>query len=301
MLSECKHGDVVGFMLVNRPAFNLCDCAAMHVGATCFSIYNTSSPEQIEYLLTDAGNRVVVTEQAFLDRLLPMLERVPTLEHLIVVDGEAPEGSMSLDDFEALGSDSFDFEAAWRAVQPDDVLCLIYTSGTTGPPKGVQLTHDNMMSEWRAFHPGPSRHAGRALDLLPAERARRRPLGQPLLPDGARPDGLLVPEPARDGRLLDVGEADDLGRRAAHLGEAEGGARGRFRGRAGRAEARRRRAGNGGRPAQGPRQAAGRGASGARRGMAQRRTSSSSPASGRRWAWTRWSCSPSAPPPPRRR
>ena len=42
---------------------------------------------------------------------------------------------------EQMGDPSFDFEAAWRAVAPDDVLTLIYTSGTTGPPKGVQLTH----------------------------------------------------------------------------------------------------------------------------------------------------------------
>ncbi len=170
-----QRGDVVGFMLVNRPAFNLCDCAAMHLGATCFSIYNTSSSEQIEYLLTDAGNRVVVTEQAFLDRLLPMIDRVPTLEHLIVIDGEAPEGTMSLADFEALGSDSFDFEAAWRAVQPEDVLCLIYTSGTTGPPKGVQLTHDNMMSEWRAFHPVyPVTPGGRSISFLPSAHVADR-------------------------------------------------------------------------------------------------------------------------------
>ena len=47
-------GDTVGFMLVNRPAFQLTDTAAMHLGATCFSIYNTSSPEQIEYVVADA-------------------------------------------------------------------------------------------------------------------------------------------------------------------------------------------------------------------------------------------------------
>ncbi len=163
-----KRGDVVGFMLVNRPELNLCDAAAMHVGAACFSVYNTSSPEQIEYLLADAGNRVVVTEQAFLERMLPALERVPTLEHLIVIDGEAPEGVVSIDEFDALGSEDFDFESAWRAVEPDDVLCLIYTSGTTGPPKGVQLTHDNMMSEWRAFeHFYPLSPQGRSISFLP--------------------------------------------------------------------------------------------------------------------------------------
>ena len=61
-----RHGDTVGFMLTNRPEFHLLDTAAMHLGGTPFSIYNTSSPEQIAYLLGDAGNRVMVVEAAFL-------------------------------------------------------------------------------------------------------------------------------------------------------------------------------------------------------------------------------------------
>jgi long-subunit acyl-CoA synthetase (AMP-forming) len=164
-----RRGDVVGFMLVNRPALNLSDCAAMHLGAICFSIYNTSSPEQIEYLLTDAGNRVVVTEQQFLPHVIAARERVPSLEHIVVVDGEAPEGTLSIAQFESLGADDFDFESTWRAVEADDVLCLIYTSGTTGPPKGVELTHHNMMSEWRAFDPVyPVTPGGRSISFLPS-------------------------------------------------------------------------------------------------------------------------------------
>src|SRR6202035_2449221 len=57
-----KHGDTVGLMLLNRPEFNLCDCAAMHLGATPFSIYNTCSPEQIAYLFANAANKIVITE-----------------------------------------------------------------------------------------------------------------------------------------------------------------------------------------------------------------------------------------------
>jgi long-subunit acyl-CoA synthetase (AMP-forming) len=162
-------GDTVGFMLTNRPAFFLTDCAAMHLGATCFSVYNTSSPEQIEYVVADAANRVLVTEQAFLDAVLETRERVEGLEHIVVIDGEAPEGTISLEELEAMGDPDFDFEAAWRAVEPDDVLCLIYTSGTTGPPKGVQLTHHNMMSQWRICDevqaPTP---AGRLISFLPS-------------------------------------------------------------------------------------------------------------------------------------
>jgi long-chain acyl-CoA synthetase len=168
-------GDTVGFMLVNRPAFFLTDTAAMHLGATCFSVYNTSSPEQIEYVVADAANRVVVTEQAFLDRVLEARDRVETLEHVVVVDGEAPAGTISLAELEALGDPGFDFEAAWRAVEPDDVLCLIYTSGTTGPPKGVQLTHANMVTEWRAcdqVHTGTV--GGRSISFLPSAHVADR-------------------------------------------------------------------------------------------------------------------------------
>jgi long-subunit acyl-CoA synthetase (AMP-forming) len=144
------HGDTVGFMLVNRPAFQLTDTAAMHLGATCFSVYNTSSPEQIEYVVADAANRVIVTEQEFLQPVLEARERVETLEQVVVIDGEAPEGTISVAELEEMGDGGFDFEAAWRAVEPEDVLCLIYTSGTTGPPKGVQLTHANMLAVWQA-------------------------------------------------------------------------------------------------------------------------------------------------------
>jgi long-chain acyl-CoA synthetase len=164
-----KRGDTVGFMLVNRPALHLTDCAAMHLGATCFSVYNTSSPEQVEYVVGNAGNRVLVTEQAFLDTVLATREKVEGLEHVVVIDGEAPEGTISITELEAMGDPEFDFGAAWRAVEPDDVLCLIYTSGTTGPPKGVQLTHANMIGVWRAcdqvreVKPG-----GRGISFLPS-------------------------------------------------------------------------------------------------------------------------------------
>ena len=143
--------DTMGLMLTNRPEFHLADAAAMHLGATCFSIYNTYSPEQIDFLMSDAGNRIAVTEQAFLDRVLAARERDNALEHVVVVDGDAPEGVMTLDQLAGLGDDDFDFEAAWHAVQPDDVSMLIYTSGTTGNPKGVEITHRNQVECTRSY------------------------------------------------------------------------------------------------------------------------------------------------------
>src|SRR3954452_3784172 len=85
-----KRGDTVGLMLTNRPEFFWFDSAAMHLGATAFSIYNTSAPEQIEYLLGDAANAVVVTEQAFADRILAAQPNIPTLEHVLLVDEALP-------------------------------------------------------------------------------------------------------------------------------------------------------------------------------------------------------------------
>jgi long-chain acyl-CoA synthetase len=138
-----KRGDTVGLMLLNRPEFHLFDAAAMHLGATPFSIYNTYTPEQIEYLIGDAVPGVLITEQAFLERV-----RVAGgVEHVVSVDG----GAMTMDEVAAAGHAGLDFEAAWRAVEPADLLTLIYTSGTTGPPKGVQITHDNMMSTIRSY------------------------------------------------------------------------------------------------------------------------------------------------------
>ena len=157
-------GDTVGIMLVNRPEFSIVDTAALHLGATPFSIYNTSSPEQIAYLFGNAGNRLVVTEQAFVDQIRAAGTDVETI---VSVDGG--DGTVSLDDLEGRGDPGFDFDASWRAVGPDDVLTLIYTSGTTGPPKGVEITHANMIEQIRMCQ---ARLAGspddRLLSYLPA-------------------------------------------------------------------------------------------------------------------------------------
>lgn len=130
-----RRGDTVATMLTNRPEFNLAETAASHLGAATFSVYNTSSPEQLRFLLTDAGARVIVTERAFADQI--RAAAAPVDHVLVLEDG----------DLERLSpADDFDFEAAWQAVRPEDVLCLIYTSGTTGDPKGVELTHANMLA-----------------------------------------------------------------------------------------------------------------------------------------------------------
>jgi long-chain acyl-CoA synthetase len=138
-------GQTVALMLSNRPEFHLCDLAAMMLGATPFSIYNTYSPEQISYLLGDAEAKTLICEQQYLPQVLQARESAPALEHVIVVDGQAPQGTLALGDVE--GSDpGFDVDASVAKIAASDVLTLIYTSGTTGPPKGVQLIHRNLLA-----------------------------------------------------------------------------------------------------------------------------------------------------------
>jgi long-subunit acyl-CoA synthetase (AMP-forming) len=139
-----RKGDTIALMLGNRPEFHLADLAAMMVGATPFSIYMTYAPNQIEYVVSDAGARILITETQFLDNVLEAKQSLPDLEHIILVDpdGAAPEGTLALED---VASDGFDVEASIAQLTGEDVLTLIYTSGTTGPPKGVELAHRNLL------------------------------------------------------------------------------------------------------------------------------------------------------------
>jgi long-chain acyl-CoA synthetase len=136
-------GDTVALMLSNRPEFHLCDLAAMMLGATPFSLYTTYTAEQIRYLMSDAAAKVLICEQQYLPQVREARRELPGLDYVIVVDGQAPLGTLALADVEGSNPD-FDVEAAVARIQPTDVLTLIYTSGTTGPPKGVQLIHRNL-------------------------------------------------------------------------------------------------------------------------------------------------------------
>ena len=136
-------GDTVALMFSNRPEFHIADLAVMTLGATPFSLYQTLAPEQIAYVVGDAGAKVALIEQAFLEAV--QAASAPSLEAIVVLEGGDGDGVVAWDDVE--GSDpEFDAETHWRAVAPEDLLTLIYTSGTTGPPKGVQLTHRNLLA-----------------------------------------------------------------------------------------------------------------------------------------------------------
>jgi long-chain acyl-CoA synthetase len=155
-----RRGDALGLMMLNRPEFHVVDAAAMLLGATPFSLYNTSPAEQIAFVMGDAGNRLVVCEPRFSEVL-----REAAGDRVAIVEIDELTG----------GDEDFELEAHWRAVTPEDLLTLIYTSGTTGPPKGVELTHANMLAELRGLHAAvPLESGGRWVSFLPSAHVADR-------------------------------------------------------------------------------------------------------------------------------
>ena len=194
----------------------------MHLGATPFSLYNTYTAEQIQYQVEDAEARIVVTEEAF-------EERVRALDR-----GRARDRRGDEDDVEQHAPQGFDFDAAWRS------------RGTKRPAHAHLHLGHHRASEGRAAHAREPRE--RHQRLRPDHPVPRRGPRDLLAPDGAhRGAGLvalpadvrgllhhLLPGSAPGGRVPAGGAPDLVLRRAAHLGEAEGRDRGGHRGRAGR-------------------------------------------------------------------
>jgi long-chain acyl-CoA synthetase len=142
-----RRGDTVSLMMANRIEFYPLEIGAQHVGATSFSVYNTLPAEQLSYLFDNAGTKVAICEEQYVDRI--RASGAP-IEHIVCIHG-SPPNTISVDDLYAAAQKDFDFESTWRAVQPDDVATLIYTSGTTGNPKGVEMTHANLLFEGYAL------------------------------------------------------------------------------------------------------------------------------------------------------
>jgi long-chain acyl-CoA synthetase len=142
-------GDRLMLMIRNMPEFHVLDTAALFVGATPVSIYNSSSPEQIEYLSNDAGaTMAIVEDRGFYESFAKVRPSIPSLEKLGIIRPGSGDAGDDLDaEFtyaELLASDPIDL-AAWAGnAAPDDLATLIYTSGTTGPSKGVMIDHRNV-------------------------------------------------------------------------------------------------------------------------------------------------------------
>ena len=139
-------GDRVVLMMRNRPEFHVFDVAALMCGATPISIYNSSSPDQVQYLAGHCKAKVAIVEDiGFLERFLKVRDELPDLETIVVL--EDPDGLAPDDVVQAatvLGADPANLDECAQRAKPDDLATVIYTSGTTGPPKGVQLSHYNI-------------------------------------------------------------------------------------------------------------------------------------------------------------
>ncbi len=148
-----SRGDMVSIIAENRPEWLYCDHAIAALGAISVPIYPTMTAKQNEYIFNDAGVKTVIVSNQFqLNKVMKSLESVPSLEHIIIMNENS--GSQDVMQFSKLLVLGEEFEKknpnllsdARARIKPDDLLTLIYTSGTTGNPKGVMLTHSNLVS-----------------------------------------------------------------------------------------------------------------------------------------------------------
>ena len=144
-------GDRVAVMSHTRYEWTLVDCAVWTAGAVVVPIYETSSAEQAEWILSDSGTRAVIVEtDAFEETITRVRDRLPALEHLW-------QFSPGLGKLVAGGAGVSDETVAERAgtANAADLVTVIYTSGTTGRPKGCGLSHENLLAVVRNAFMGP--------------------------------------------------------------------------------------------------------------------------------------------------
>ncbi len=149
-----ERGDRVAILSESRAEWTLTDAGCIFAGAIDVPIYPTLTPPQVQYILKDSGARaLVLANEAKLDELQAILPNCPQVEHIIIFDrtNESRSAGLSLAQLSTRGQAFAKQRGEWlREVElqakPDDLATIIYTSGTTGEPKGVMLTHGNLVS-----------------------------------------------------------------------------------------------------------------------------------------------------------
>ncbi|MEV6898318.1 long-chain fatty acid--CoA ligase [Amycolatopsis sp. NPDC051372] len=143
------HGDRVALMSKTRYEWTLIDFAIWAAGAVTVPIYETSSPEQVHWILSDSAAKAVLVEAGTHHESVDAIrDRLTTLRHTWQIEGASP----AVDELTALGAEVTDenLHARRREVSAGELATIVYTSGTTGRPKGVELTHRNLLAEIRA-------------------------------------------------------------------------------------------------------------------------------------------------------
>jgi long-chain acyl-CoA synthetase len=151
-------GERVSILANTRPEWSYADLGATSAGTIVVPIYQTNSPEECHWVLSDSGACAVICEDASqLAKIAAVRDRLPELRTVIVIDEPSPESltpeiaaleAITLEQVRARGRgrSAEELEARRATVRPDDPYTFIYTSGTTGPPKGCVLTHANYAS-----------------------------------------------------------------------------------------------------------------------------------------------------------
>lgn len=140
-----KKGDKVAIMSANRPEWNFCDFGVMQLGAAIVPLYPTLSRQDLNHILTDADVRLIFVSNAELyKKVEKCIGSLPKPIEVISFD-DVP-GTTAWSDFLKKGDTEYDLDELKDQIDEDDLLTLIYTSGTTGKPKGVCLSHRNIIS-----------------------------------------------------------------------------------------------------------------------------------------------------------
>ncbi|MEX2100610.1 MAG: long-chain fatty acid--CoA ligase [Acidimicrobiia bacterium] len=139
-------GTRVAMLVGNRPEFHIADMAVLLLGGTPISIYNSSSAEQIQYLVHHCRAEVFIVENAeYLERVEAARASLVDLAHVVIIDDPESVAPADVHRWEAMtNASAVDLEVAARTAEPRDLVTIIYTSGTTGEPKGVRLDHANI-------------------------------------------------------------------------------------------------------------------------------------------------------------
>ncbi len=179
-------GDRVMLLSDNRPEWHMVDLATLDLGAVDVPIYGTLTPEQVRYQAADSGARVAVADTPQqLEKFLAVRDELPDLRHLVLIEGEPPPGVLTLDEVVAAGDTGGAGGRFWdraRELEPDQLATIVYTSGTTGEPKGVMLTHGNLVANvLTAGTRGEFRREDVALEFLPLCHVLERMVGYLLM------------------------------------------------------------------------------------------------------------------------